>query len=208
METGTLVTLFSSVVVTFFVILDPLATLPIFMGLTRKDSKKRKIQLALQAVFVSFSVIITFALFGNQILGYLKISLPSLQASGGLLLLLVSLELLTGKDSDPTLNKKRSEVNIALVPLGTPLLAGPGAIAATIIFVRQSESNLELATIILGLVVIHIVLFLFLRFSTPITKLLGKGGISILTRLAGLLLAAIAVQMIVGAIAEFVNIYS
>ena len=128
------------------------------------------------------------------------------QASGGLLLLLVSLELLTGKDSDPTKNK--SEVSIALVPLGTPLLAGPGAIAATIIFVRQSDSALDLATIISGLIIVHIVLFLFLRFSLPITKLLGNGGISILTRLAGLLLAAIAVQMIVGAVAEFVKVYS
>ena len=157
-------------------------------------------------MLVSFSVILTFALFGNQILGYLDISLPSLQASGGLLLLLVSLELLTGKDSDPTKNK--SEVSIALVPLGTPLLAGPGAIAATIIFVRQSDSALDLATIISGLIIVHIVLFLFLRFSLPITKLLGNGGISILTRLAGLLLAAIAVQMIVGAVAEFVKVYS
>ena len=198
--------LFASVIVTFFVIIDPLACLPIFVGLTRKETKKRKIQLALQAVLVSFSVILTFALFGNQILGYLDISLPSLQASGGLLLLLVSLELLTGKDSDPTKNK--SEVSIALVPLGTPLLAGPGAIAATIIFVRQSNSALDLATIISGLIIVHIVLFLFLRFSLPITKLLGNGGISILTRLAGLLLAAIAVQMIVGAVAEFVKVYS
>lgn len=118
----------------------------------------------------------------------------------------MSLELLTGKDSDPTKNK--SEVSIALVPLGTPLLAGPGAIAATIIFVRQSDSALDLATIISGLIIVHIVLFLFLRFSLPITKLLGNGGISILTRLAGLLLAAIAVQMIVGAVAEFVKVYS
>lgn len=205
MVNAEIIALFISVVVTFFVIIDPLGSLPIFMGLTRKESKEKKIQLALQAVLVSFSVILAFALFGNQILGSLDISLSSLQASGGLLLLLVSLELLTGKDSHPT---NKSEVSIALVPLGTPLLAGPGAIAATIIFVRKAESSLELATIIFGLIIVHLVLFLLLRFSIPITKLLGVGGISILTRLAGLLLAAIAVQMIVGAIAEFVKIYS
>ena len=82
MVNAEIIALFISVVVTFFVIIDPLGSLPIFMGLTRIESKEKKIQLALQAVLVSFSVIIAFALFGNQILGFLDISLPSLQASG------------------------------------------------------------------------------------------------------------------------------
>jgi multiple antibiotic resistance protein len=99
-------------------------------------------------------------------------------------------------------------VSVALVPLGTPLLAGPGAIAATIIFVRQSQSVADFLTILLGLVVVHIILYLFLRFAIPVMRIVGRGGITVATKLAGLLLAAIAVQMIVGAIAEFVKIYS
>ena len=205
MDATALIALFTSVVVTFFVIMDPLGTVPIFIGLTRKEKVNKQKQLALQAVLISFLVIIIFALFGNQILGFLDISLPSLQASGGLLLLLVALELLTGKDAEPS---KTGDVSVALVPLGTPLLAGPGAIAATIIFVRQSESVADFITILLGLVVVHVILYLFLRFSIPVMRIVGRGGITVATKLAGLLLAAIAVQMIVGAIAEFVKIYS
>ena len=201
MDATALIALFTSVVVTFFVIMDPLGTVPIFIGLTRKEKVNKQKQLALQAVLISFLVIIIFALFGNQILGFLDISLPSLQASGGLLLLLVALELLTGKDAEPA---KTGDVSVALVPLGTPLLAGPGAIAATIIFVRQSQSVADFVTILLGLVI----LYLFLRFSIPVMRIVGRGGITVATKLAGLLLAAIAVQMIVGAIAEFVKIYS
>ncbi len=205
MNTLELATLFTSVVVTFFVIMDPLGTVPIFIGLTGNETEKKQKRLALQAVSISFLVIIIFALFGNQILGFLDISLPSLQASGGLLLLLVALELLTGKDAEPS---KTSDVSVALVPLGTPLLAGPGAIAATIIFVRQSENSYDFTAIVLGLIFVHLVLYAFMRFSVPLMKFIGTGGITVATKLAGLLLAAIAVQMMVGAIAEFVKIYS
>ena len=205
METMALVALSTSVIVTFFVIMDPLGTVPIFIALTRKEKAQKQKRLALQAVLISFSVIIVFALFGNQILGFLDISLPSLQASGGLLLLLVALELLTGKDAEPA---KTGDVSVALVPLGTPLLAGPGAIAATIIFVRQSNNLADFLTIILGLIAVHVILYLFLRFSIPVMRIVGRGGITVATKLAGLLLAAIAVQMMVGAIAEFVKIYS
>jgi multiple antibiotic resistance protein len=205
MESVALVALFTSVIVTFFVIMDPLGTVPIFIALTSKEKAQKQKKLALQSVLISFSVIIVFALFGNQILGFLDISLPSLQASGGLLLLLVALELLTGKDAEPA---KTGDVSVALVPLGTPLLAGPGAIAATIIFVRQSNSLIDFLTIITGLVAVHIILYLFLRFSIPVMRIVGRGGITVATKLAGLLLAAIAVQMMVGAIAEFVKIYS
>ena len=205
METMALVALFTSVIVTFFVIMDPLGTVPIFIALTRKEKAQKQKRLALQAVLISFSVIIVFALFGNQILGFLDISLTSLQASGGLLLLLVALELLTGKDAEPA---KTGDVSVALVPLGTPLLAGPGAIAATIIFVRQSNNLADFLTIILGLIAVHVILYLFLRFSIPVMRIVGRGGITVATKLAGLLLAAIAVQMMVGAIAEFVKIYS
>jgi multiple antibiotic resistance protein len=186
MDATALIALFTSVVVTFFVIMDPLGTVPIFIALTRKEKIKKQQQLALQAVLISI-----FALFGNQILGFLDISLPSLQASGGLLLLLVALELLTGKDAEPA---KTGDVSVALVPLGTPLLAGPGAIAATIIFVRQSQSVADFVTILLGLVVVHIILYLFLRFSIPVMRIVGRGGITVATKLAGLLLAAIAVR--------------
>ena len=185
--------------------MDPPGTMPVFMGLVSNQSPDRQRKLARQAVLTAFSVIVAFAVFGEQILGFLKISLPALQASGGLLLLLVALELLTGKDAEPT---KVSDVSVALVPLGTPLLAGPGAIAATIVFVRQADGSLEYGAIALAILLVHIVLYAVMRFAVPIMKVLKTGGITVATKLAGLLLAAIAVQMIANAIAQFVQMYS
>lgn len=200
-----LVTLFVTVFVTLLVIMDPPGTMPVFMGLVSNQSPDRQRKLARQAVLTAFSVIVAFAVFGEQILGFLKISLPALQASGGLLLLLVALELLTGKDAEPT---KVSDVSVALVPLGTPLLAGPGAIAATIVFVRQADGTLEYGAIALAILLVHIVLYAVMRFAVPIMKVLKTGGITVATKLAGLLLAAIAVQMIANAISQFVQMYS
>ena len=124
------------VFVTLFVIMDPPGTMPLFLSLTSGRSNAMRKKLAGQAVIVAFFVITTFALFGQQILDYLGITLSSMQVSGGLLLLLVALELLTGQADDPV---ETQNVNVALVPLGTPLLAGPGAIVATIVFVKEVD---------------------------------------------------------------------
>ncbi|MFZ9284096.1 MAG: MarC family protein [Candidatus Nanopelagicales bacterium] len=199
-----LITLFVTVFVTLLVIMDPPGTMPVFMGLVSNQPPDRQRKLARQAVLTAFSVIVVFAVFGDQILGFLKISLPALQASGGLLLLLVALELLTGKDSEPT---KVSDVSVALVPLGTPLLAGPGAIAATIVFVRQADGYLQYSAIALAILLVHIVLYAVMRFAVPIMRVLKAGGVTVATKLAGLLLAAIAVQMIASAVAQFVQFY-
>ena len=203
MDTAIL-TLGFTVFVTLLVIMDPPGTMPVFMGLVSNQPPAKQKKLARQAVLTAFSVIVALAIFGDQILGFLNISLPALQASGGLLLLLVALELLTGKDSEPT---KISDVSVALVPLGTPLLAGPGAIAATIVFVRQAESALDYSAIAIAILLVHLVLYAVMRFAVPIMKVLKVGGVTVATKLAGLLLAAIAVQMMAEAIAQFVRDY-
>src|SRR4051812_32423474 len=127
---------FIEVFVTLFVIMDPPGTIPLFLSLTSGRTNRMRKRLAWQAVLVAFFVITVFALFGQSILNYLGITLPAMQAAGGLLLLLVALELLTGKADEPV---ETTNVNVALVPLGTPLLAGPGAIVATIVFVRRVD---------------------------------------------------------------------
>ncbi|MPZ95675.1 MAG: hypothetical protein GEU96_12380 [Propionibacteriales bacterium] len=107
---------------------------------------------AWQAVLVAFCVIVVFAIFGREILDYLHISLPALQCAGGLLLLLVALELLTGKEQEPT---QAQDVNVALVPLGTPLLAGPGAIVATMVFAERVDRTSMLVSVALGVVAVR-----------------------------------------------------
>ena len=193
--------LFIEVFVTLFVIMDPPGTIPLFLSLTSGRSDQMRKRLAWQAVLVAFTVITVFALFGQSILNYLGITLPAMQAAGGLLLLLVALELLTGKADEPA---ETTNVNVALVPLGTPLLAGPGAIVATIVFVRGMDGAGEGFAIAAGIVAVHAVLWLFLRFSVGIIRVIKDSGVTLITRIAGLLLSAIAVQLVADAITAFI----
>ena len=201
MSGGSDLKLFIEVFVTLFVIMDPPGTIPLFLSLTSGRSEAMRRRLAWQAVLVAFFVITVFALFGQSILNYLGITLPAMQAAGGLLLLLVALELLTGKADEPA---ETSNVNVALVPLGTPLLAGPGAIVATIVFVRGVDGAGEGVAIAAGIVAVHLVLWLFMRFSVGIIKVIKDSGVTLITRIAGLLLSAIAVQLVADAITAFI----
>lgn len=194
-------TLLAEVFITLFVIMDPPGTVPLFLALTSGQSPTVRRRAAWQAVAVSFLVIVLFALFGRQLLTYLHISLPALQAAGGLLLLLVALELLTGKAAEPT---AAADVNVAMVPLGTPLLAGPGAIVATMVFVERVEGAPTLVAVIAGIVGVHAVLWLSMRYSVAVLRLLGESGVTLVTRISGLLLSAIAVQLVADAVRAFV----
>ena len=187
--------------VTLFVIFDPPGAAPIFLGLVADRTPKERRKLAVQAAGVSLLVISIFAIFGQMILDYLHISIASLQAAGGLLLLLVSLELLTGKDSGST---EARDKNVALVPLGTPLLAGPGAIVATMIFVQQVQNTGQAIGLVAAVLAVHIVIALVLISSTTILKVIKESGVNLVARIAGLLLAAISVQMLVDAIRAFI----
>ncbi len=175
---------FWEVFVTLFVIIDPAGTVPVFLGLTRGRSARDRNRLAWQATLVAFGVIVVFALFGRTILTYLGVGLPALEGAGGLLLLLVALELLTGKAAEPT-DAELARANVAFVPLGTPLLAGPGAIVATMLFVQRVHGvgdGFALAGAMIAVAVVH--------------RVLTDNGVELLTRIAGLLLAAIAVQLV------------
>lgn len=193
--------LMAEVFVTLFVIMDPVGTVPIFLSLTAGRSAATARRAAWQAVAVSFLVITLFAFFGQQILSYLHISLPALQGAGGLLLLLVALELLTGNEQEHTASQ---DANIALVPLGTPLLAGPGAIVATMLFVREIDSGPELGAVAIGIVGVHLTLWAAMRYSLPILRLIREGGVLLVTRIAGLLLSAIAVQLVADSVRAFI----
>jgi multiple antibiotic resistance protein len=116
------------------------------------------------------------------------------------------LELLTGKTDEP--DELAGTSNVALVPLGTPLLAGPGAIVATMLFVRRADGFTDDVIVGLGIIAVMLTVWLVLRFSGVIVKLLRPSGIEVLTRIAGLLLAAIAVQLIADAVAAFVRMYT
>jgi MarC family membrane protein len=187
--------------ITLFVIMDPPGAIPLFLSLTHGLSQRQRRRAAWQATVVALAVIVVFALFGRQILSYLHITLPALQCAGGLLLLLVALELLTGREQDLSASR---DVNVALVPLGTPLLAGPGAIVATMVFAERVDDVADVVAVAAGVVGVHVVLWLTLRYSTWIVKLLRESGILLVTRISGLLLSAIAVQLIADSVRAFI----
>ena len=198
------VQVFLEVFVTLFVIMDPPGTVPVFLALTGTMTGRQRRRAARQAILVAFGVIVVFALFGQQVLDYMNISLPALQASGGLLLLLVAMELLTGKMENPA-PSENGNVNVALVPLGTPLLAGPGAIVATMVFVQHADDRADWVAIALGVLAVHVTLWLSMRFAGAINRVLKESGTTLVTRIAGLLLAAIAVQLMADAIRAFIE---
>ncbi len=199
------VTEYTTVLITLVVIMDPPGQIPIFLSLVGHQTPAVRNRAAFQAPAVSLLVISTFAIGGKFILAYLHIGVPALQGAGGLLLLLVALQLLTGlgNASNP---RAADGVNVALVPLGTPLLAGPGAIAAVIVSVSQADDKAgTYLAIAAAIVTVHLILATVLRFSTVLIRILGVGGVTLLAKIAGLLLAAIAVQLIANSIMGFVD---
>ena len=199
-------TVFATTFMTLLVIQDPLGAIPIFLSLTSRQTPPERAASARQATFVSFGVIVLFAVFGRYILKFLGITVPALQISGGLLLLLVALELLTDR-ADESPDPDAVTANAALVPLGTPLLAGPGAIVAAMVAVESAATPVAgWVSVVLALLATHVVIWLALRFSLTLHRVLGDSAIRVLTRILGLLLAAIAVQMIADGVLAYIAV--
>lgn len=195
--------LFVSTLTTLFVIADPFGNLPVFLALTSRMTPGERRRAAWQATLTSLAVLTIFGLFGQYILGFLHISVEAMQLSGGLLLLLVALQLLTGSEQDPG---TPGAANVALVPIGVPLLAGPGSIVAVMLSAQDGAAGgpWSIVAVVLGVLVVHVVEYVTMRFANPIHKLLGEGGTTFLTRISGMLLAAIATQLMINAVLDII----
>ena len=189
---------------TLIVILDPMGLMPVFLGLTSKLSRTAQRKAAFQASLVSFGVILTFAFLGQQILRALHISMESLKLSGGVLLFLVAMELLTSSDMEQP-DTGDDAVNVALVPLGIPLLAGPGAIVAVMVSMAQAPTVGSIVGVVGAVVATHVVIWLSMRFALELSRFLGTGGIMLLTKISGVLLAAIATELVMGGVFDFIK---
>jgi len=186
---------FAEAFITLVVIMDPLGSAPIFISLTAGRTPGARRRAALEAAGAAGGVVVVFALFGRLILDYLHVSVESLTIAGGLLLRLVALQMLRGDDM-----AQPNTANIALVPLATPLLAGPGAIAAVMVLTRRYEDAPGMIGVLLGIVAAVVVVAVGLMLADRIARLIHPSVIQLLTRVLGLLLAAIAVQFIVDAV--------
>ena len=197
------VQLFFATFLTLFVILDPPGLLPVFLGLTGTRTPAQRNAVAWRATVVALGVIAGFALFGRYILAYLHITVESMQVSGGLMLGLVAFQMLMGT-TDGEVNLPDRQRHVSIVPLGIPLLAGPGSIVAMMVAVDRARGLPDYLMIGLALAVAMFFVWVFLRFAGGIQRFLGDAGTVLLSRIAGMLLAAIAVQMVVDGVLGFV----
>ena len=191
-----------------FVVIDPIGLTPIFVALTRGMSATRRRALAVRACVISFAILLVFALFGEAVLGFIGISMPAFRVAGGILLFLTALDMLFERRQKRRRDQADEEDDEddddpSVFPLAIPLIAGPGAIATIILLVGQNEGLVGFAaTMGVLLAVLALVLVLFLGAGL-LERLLGKVGINVVTRLLGMLLAALSVQFVLDGLRSF-----
>lgn len=187
--------------IALFAIVNPVGSVPIFISATDGWSAQDRARTAKTAAFTVFMVLVASAFFGDQILAFFSISIPSFQVGGGILLMLIAISMMHGKQSHARQTPEEAEVAaerevIAIVPLSIPLLAGPGAISSMIIAAQQNSSFIGHISLVIPIAVVCLLIWVTLRLSVGIAHKLGTIGINIVTRLMGLILAAMAVEFI------------
>ncbi|MBA5803009.1 MULTISPECIES: MarC family protein [Rhizobium] len=199
---------------TLLVTIDPPGLAPIFLGLTTGMSRTERTQVALRGSVIAFIILAVFALFGAGVLGVLGISIGAFRIAGGLLLFWIAFEMVFEKRQDR--KEKATEVaitkdhieNIAVFPLALPLIAGPGAISATILLAGTLATSVGKAQLIGVLAANLLLTFLMLLVAERLDRFLGVTGRAILTRLLGVILAALAAQFVVDGAKSALNLIS
>lgn len=192
METAALITAFA----TLFVVIDPLGLTPLFVALTNGATTSERRSIALRATLISFVILFAFALFGEAVLGFIGISMSAFRIAGGILLLLTALDMLFERRTKRREDKVLELPDPSVFPLATPLIAGPGSIASVILLMGQAESFADSAMVIGVVACVLIIAFALFLTSGMLERLLGQIGINVVTRLLGMLLAALAIQFI------------
>lgn len=192
--------------VTLFVIIDPIGLTPLFVALTQGMSVKQRRAIAVRATLVSAAILSLFAIFGEAVLGFIGISMAAFKISGGILLLLTALDMLFERRSKRREDRAEEEEMVddpSVFPLAIPLIAGPGSIATVILLsgTHPGFAGLGLSLAVMALVLI--VSFIFFEAATPLERMLGKTGINVVSRLLGMLLAALAVQFMLNGLQDF-----
>lgn len=200
MDSAFLITAFA----TLFVVIDPPGLVPMFIALTTGMSAEHRRAMALRACLIATILLTAFGFFGESILGFIGISMPAFRIAGGILLFLTALDMLferrtqrrEGQTPDP-------DHDPSVFPLATPLIAGPGAIATMILLMGQAGESWMVSVAILGLLwAMMLVTYLFLLASPPLERMLGRTGTVVITRLLGMLLAALSVQFVIDGVRQ------
>lgn len=192
--------------VALLVVIDPIGLAPLFVALTAGMSREKRRSIALRACAVAIAILLVFSIFGEGILTFIGISMPAFRIAGGILLFITALDMLferrTQRRNDQA-EEDDSDDDPSVFPLAIPLIAGPGAIATVILLVGQTDGTAGYFALMgVLLAVIAMVLVLFLGAGT-IERMLGKTGITVVTRLLGMLLAALSVQFVLDGLSSF-----
>ena len=190
-----------------FVIIDPIALVPMFLAMTPRDTPSQRIRTARLACTIAAGILITFALIGRWIFKYLGITLPAFQMAGSVVLLLIALDMLRARRSPVQETSEETEEGaakdeVAVTPLGIPMLAGPGAISTTILLHSKATGWEQQSALLVCIIVVCAASFLILRLSAHGARWLSPIALKITTRLMGMLLAAIAFQFMINALQE------
>lgn len=192
---------FLSVFIPLFVVIDPFGSLLVFIALTANTPKKQKASITRDAVIYGFLILLFFALAGELILEFFGISIQALELAGGIILLIMGVQMVReGDKPKSTGGGPREEEDFGIVPLATPMLAGPGAISLVIILMNGSGGDAAKLYTLISIAVMFILVFVFFIFSDRIISFIGDRVMKAVTRVFGLLVAAFAVQF-------FINVF-
>lgn len=187
----------------FFAVMNPIANTALFLAITSNSNTLSRARIARNSVFVAFLITTLFCLLGNKIFLVFGITLPAFKITGGILITMIGFESLQGRQSsvqtpnmDVHKSSPQSDLNVAVSPLGIPLLAGPGTITTAVNFVSDGSWHKTMITI-LAFAVLCIITYICFLFSRQIKKYLGQVGINVVTRLMGLILAVVGIEMFI-----------
>lgn len=194
---------------TLFVVLDPIGLVPIFMTLAGKYPAKVQMHIIRQAILVAGGILFVFALFGNNLLRYLGISVEAFQVAAGVLLLKIAVDMVFAqfqRETKAEESEAQTRTDISVFPLGTPLIAGPGALASILVLQGEAAIYPFGTAIVLGITAfVLLLLYGSLAIAQPLTRWLGRTGINVISRVLGILLAALAVQYAIDGILALIK---
>ena len=200
-----MIELFISAFVTFFVVIDPPGCAPIFASLTSGAPPSHRRNMAIRSVFVASGILFAFAIFGEAFLGALGVSLDAFRIAGGIMLFIIALEMVFEKRTERRENraqdvKDSDHEDISIFPMGIPMIAGPGSIASAMLLTSRSNGLAESLTVLGALVAVLALTMLCLLVAGPLMKLLGYRLEAMITRVLGVILAALAAQFVIDGI--------
>lgn len=179
-------------------IVDPIAVIPTYLVITRRETQEQRARTARRACIAAASILIVFAMGGTYIFQLFGITLPAFRIAGGLILWLVAMDMLHAErrtqESTPEIVEGQEKEDAALTPLAMPMLAGPGAISTIMVLAGQARSVEQKLVVYASIIITALISWITLRVGERLVQRLGQTGIRVMTRIMGLLLAAIAVQ--------------